>query len=44
MAYHSVTFGAYIDRLLTKADPKKRRIDQLFKEEIAKPLGKKNKS
>ncbi|XP_063424445.1 beta-lactamase domain-containing protein 2-like [Mytilus trossulus] len=37
-AYHALTFGAYVDRLLTNADPKHRRIDQLFEEEIAQPF------
>lgn len=37
-AYHGITFGFYVDQLLSMADPKKRRVDQLFREEIAEPF------
>ena len=39
-AYHGITFGFYVDQLLKLADPQKRRVDRLFKEEIADPFGK----
>lgn len=38
-AYHGITFGFYVDQLLMLADPQKRRVDQLFREEIAEPYG-----
>lgn len=38
-AYHGITFGLYVDSLLTKADPKHRRVDQIFKEEIGDKFG-----
>ncbi|KAK3611812.1 hypothetical protein CHS0354_040482 [Potamilus streckersoni] len=36
--YHALTFGAYVDRLVAKADPKRRTIEQIFEDEIAKPF------
>lgn len=33
--YHPVTFGAYVDTLLRKADPRGRDIAEIFKEDIA---------
>ncbi|XP_062595751.1 beta-lactamase domain-containing protein 2-like [Saccostrea cucullata] len=38
-AYHAITYGLYVDSLLTKADPKHRRVDQIFKEEIGDKFG-----
>ncbi|WAQ96287.1 LACT2-like protein [Mya arenaria] len=37
--YHAITFGPYIDTLVRKADPKRRRMEQIFREEIGEPLG-----
>ncbi|XP_013394567.1 beta-lactamase domain-containing protein 2 isoform X2 [Lingula anatina] len=37
--YHALTFGMYVDQLMRRADPKKRGVQQFFKEELAKPLG-----
>ncbi|XP_052780330.1 beta-lactamase domain-containing protein 2-like [Mya arenaria] len=36
--YHAITFGPYIDTLVRKADPKRRRMEQIFREEIGEPL------
>ncbi|XP_048728760.2 beta-lactamase domain-containing protein 2-like [Ostrea edulis] len=38
-AYHSITYGLFVDSLLTKADPKHRRVDQIFKDEIGDKFG-----
>lgn len=38
-SYHGITFGLYVDSLLTKADPKHRRVDLIFKEEIGDKFG-----
>ncbi|XP_041369013.1 beta-lactamase domain-containing protein 2-like isoform X2 [Gigantopelta aegis] len=37
--YHAVTIGYYVGTLAQKADPKHRNLSQIFKEEIAEPLG-----
>ncbi|XP_061181633.1 beta-lactamase domain-containing protein 2-like [Saccostrea echinata] len=37
--YHGITFGLYVDSLLTKADPKHRRVDKIFQEEIGDKFG-----
>lgn len=37
--YHIITFGLYVDTLLQKADPKHRRVDKIFKEEIGDKFG-----
>nr|XP_022303590.1 beta-lactamase domain-containing protein 2-like [Crassostrea virginica] len=37
--YHGITFGLFVDSLLQKADPKHRRVDQIFKEEIGDKFG-----
>lgn len=37
--YHIFTWGYYVDALIMKADPKKRTLDQIFREEIAEPFG-----
>ncbi|XP_061182338.1 beta-lactamase domain-containing protein 2-like [Saccostrea echinata] len=37
--YHSITYGLFVDSLLAKADPKHRRVDQIFKEEIGDKFG-----
>ncbi|WAQ96308.1 LACT2-like protein [Mya arenaria] len=36
--YHGITFGPYVDTLVRKADPKGRRMEQIFREEIGDPL------
>ncbi|KAJ8314686.1 hypothetical protein KUTeg_006836 [Tegillarca granosa] len=38
-AYHALTFGFFVDNLIMKADPKHRKIDRIFREEIAEPYG-----
>ncbi|XP_061169148.1 beta-lactamase domain-containing protein 2-like [Saccostrea echinata] len=38
-AYHAITYGLFVDSLLTKADPKHRRADKIFKEEIGDKFG-----
>lgn len=37
-SYHVITIGMYVDVLLRKADPKRRNIDQIFRDEIATPF------
>ncbi|XP_029643639.1 beta-lactamase domain-containing protein 2 isoform X1 [Octopus sinensis] len=37
--YHAFTFGLYVDVLLTKVDPLKRSIEQIYQEEIMMPFG-----
>ena len=37
--YHSITLGMYIQELVRRADPNGRTLGQLFREEIAVPLG-----
>ncbi|KAL3871009.1 hypothetical protein ACJMK2_039034 [Sinanodonta woodiana] len=39
LGYHVVTYGLYVDRLVSKADPKQRSMEQIFREEIAEPFG-----
>ncbi|XP_069121987.1 beta-lactamase domain-containing protein 2-like [Argopecten irradians] len=35
IAYHAITYGLYVDRLLPKIDPKGRSVKQMFEEDIA---------
>ncbi|KAK3611826.1 hypothetical protein CHS0354_040498 [Potamilus streckersoni] len=39
LGYHGITYGLYVDRLVSKADPKQRSMEQIFREEIAEPFG-----
>ncbi|XP_014771999.1 beta-lactamase domain-containing protein 2 [Octopus bimaculoides] len=39
VGYHVITYGLYIDALLAKADPYKRPIERIFREEISEPYG-----
>ncbi|KAL3870979.1 hypothetical protein ACJMK2_039004 [Sinanodonta woodiana] len=36
--YHALTFGVYVDRLVAKADSKRRTMEEIFQEDIAKPF------
>lgn len=38
--YHANTFGLYVEQLVMRVDPNKRRLHEFFKEEIAEPFGK----
>ena len=37
--YHALTFGLYVEQLVMRVDPKHRRLQQFFQEEIAVPFG-----
>ncbi|GAB1605959.1 beta-lactamase domain-containing protein 2-like [Argonauta hians] len=39
VGYHMITYGLYLDVLIAKADPHKRPIEQIFREELSVPYG-----